>query len=78
MSEPTLDDIRRRRIEGCSAPADVDYLLSMVDRQREALEDLYDWQNGPPLLKPSWLKGWNDAMEKAADLLGRKHERMDG
>lgn len=38
MSESTLDDIRRRRNEGCSAPADVEYLLSLVDRLREALK----------------------------------------
>lgn len=52
-------------------------LIREIGRLREALESLYDWQNGPPILKPSWLKGWNDAMEKAAELLGRTHERMD-
>lgn len=40
--QSTLDDIRRRRSEGCSAPADVAHLLSLVDRLREALKNLAD------------------------------------
>lgn len=27
-----------------------------------ALEELVDWQNGPPLLGPKWEPGWNNAM----------------
>lgn len=52
----------------------------LVERTRvlaDALESLYDWQNGPPLLSRKWLDGWNGAMAKAAELLGRKHERRE-
>lgn len=31
----------------------------------EALEELMDWQNGPPLSTIKWTTGWNAAMEKA-------------
>jgi hypothetical protein len=33
----------------------------------DALQDLCDWQNGPPLI--SWTDGWTDAMAKAAKAL---------
>lgn len=52
-------------------------VLSLVGKLRDALESLVDHQNGPPLLKKSWLDGWNVAMAKAAELLGRKHERQE-
>ena len=45
-----------------------------VNQHREAIEELVDWQNGPPLLSPKWLNGWNRAMEKACALIGRQHE----
>jgi hypothetical protein len=34
-----------------------------LDRLREALQELVDWQNGPPLV--TYTDGWNKAMEKA-------------
>ena len=34
-----------------------------------ALQELYDWQNGPPLT--TWTDPWNDAMEVAADLIAK-------
>lgn len=36
---------------------------------KDALQDLYDWQNGPPLSSYSWLKGWGNAMAKAEKVL---------
>ena len=34
-----------------------------IERLREALQELVDWQNGPPLV--AYTDGWNNAMEKA-------------
>lgn len=31
----------------------------------EALQELRDWQNGPPLDTAKWLKGWGEAMGKS-------------
>jgi len=41
-----------------------------VKPYKDALEELADWQNGPPLLSQKWLDGWNDAMAKAWELTG--------
>lgn len=35
---------------------------------RKALQDLYDWQNGPPL--PSYEQAWSAAMKQAETVLG--------
>ena len=37
------------------------------ERLREALQELYDWQNGPPLIRKA--KQWQAAMDKAEKLL---------
>lgn len=41
--------------------------LSREKALREALEDLRDVQNGPPLIR--WEKEWNEAMEKTRQAL---------
>jgi G3E family GTPase len=41
-----------------------------INRCREALEELVDWQNGPPLSTDRWVTGWNHAMELARAALG--------
>jgi len=41
-----------------------------IERLREALQELHDWQNGPPLLDEKWLTGWGNAMKKAEACLG--------
>ena len=35
----------------------------------DALEELMDWQNGPPLSSLKWLEGWGNAMAEAERLL---------
>ena len=37
--------------------------VDKIERLREALQELVDWQNGPPLV--TYTDGWNKAMEKA-------------
>lgn len=34
-----------------------------------ALRDLHDWQNGPPLETPKYERGWGNAMKQAKDVL---------
>jgi hypothetical protein len=45
----------------------VNPLQTEIGDLREALSDLMDWQNGPPL--PTYTKGWTAAMERAEALL---------
>lgn len=45
-------------------------LAKDYDYLRSALQELVDWQNGPPLSSRKWLDGWEDAMKKAKKLLG--------
>lgn len=48
-------------------------VYTAIDREialREALQELYDWQNGPPLSSRTWLDGWGGAMKKAQVALG--------
>lgn len=48
-------------------------VYTAIDREialREALQELYDWQNGPPLSSRRWLYGWGSAMKKAQVALG--------
>jgi hypothetical protein len=50
-------------------------LMKENERMREALEELMDWQNGPPLSSAKWVEGWGNAMAEAERLLvvhGRK------
>lgn len=35
----------------------------------DALQELRDWQNGPPLLSEKWTTGWGNAMAKADAVL---------
>lgn len=43
--------------------------LVKVAELRDALAELVDWQNGPPL--PTYREPWQAAMDKANKLLGR-------
>jgi hypothetical protein len=49
------------REELAVANAEVARLQAIVDRLRDALQDLMDWQNGPPLI--TWTEKWNRAMD---------------
>lgn len=40
-------------------------LIAAAPELLNALEELVDWQNGPPLLGPKWEPGWNNAMSMA-------------
>ena len=44
-------------------------LEGRMDKMRDALETLMDWQNGPPLLGEKWETGWGNAMEQARAIL---------
>jgi hypothetical protein len=45
------------------AADEIELLRKERDRLRETLQELVDWQNGPPLV--TYTDGWNKAMEKA-------------
>jgi hypothetical protein len=45
------------------AADEIELLRKERDGLREALQELVDWQNGPPLV--TYTDGWNKAMEKA-------------
>ena len=42
--------------------------LALAARLRDALQDLVDWQTGPPL--PKYAAGWGVAMKQAVSILG--------
>lgn len=58
---------------------ELQHLRKVESALADALEELMDWQNGPPLLGPKWEPGWNDAMEqaRAALALRRKGAGVD-
>lgn len=45
-------------------------MCAEIERLRAALENLMDWQHGPPLIRSA--KGWNKAMEQANKALEGK------
>jgi hypothetical protein len=49
------------------AAAAIEHLQAIVDRLRDALQDLMDWQNGPPLI--TWTEKWSRAMRKSREAL---------
>ena len=51
-------------------------LESQLAEAKDALEELVDHQNGPPL--PTWTPAWNRAMAKACKVLGRTWEYVNG
>lgn len=44
---------------------------TLVDELHDALRELVESQNGPPLMRPSRLKDWTTAMDKAVAAIGR-------
>ncbi len=53
--------------------AKLDTAKEEIKRLRAALQDLYDEQNGPPLLRDEL--SWQAAMDKAEKLLESDHEK---
>ncbi len=70
------DDLDKYNMHPAPTFAEIDaivapLLLSEGDAGlRDALEELYDWQNGLPLPSQKWVDGWGGAMKKAAAALG--------
>jgi hypothetical protein len=44
-------------------------LQTKLDAAIDALQSLFDWQNGAPLESPRWLAGWGGAMARAEKVL---------
>ena len=57
-----LAEIERLRSELAAANARAGQLA-------DALQELLDWQNGPPLNTPKYEKGWGNAMRMAEEAL---------
>jgi hypothetical protein len=47
------------------AVEEIERLRAISAKLQDALQSLYDWQNGPPLLSPKWKDGWGTAMMAA-------------
>lgn len=62
-------------IDGYLLALEAAYQVSREDLAEavEALQELYDWQNGCPL--PTYEKGWGNAMEMARKVLKKVEER---
>ena len=63
ISNETETTINRLLADNKAAHDLVDYLIKENERLREALADLVDIQNGPPLV--TYTEAWDAAMEKA-------------
>lgn len=61
----------------------LDLAEALYDRTQErdeaidALQELYDWQNGCPLGSRKWVDGWGNAMETAAKVLKKAEGKND-
>ena len=71
MSEETPE---RFRIENAKLQKEIDRPTAelkakdeQIEQMRNALRELYDWQNGPPLIRDK--KEWEHAMELAGEAL---------
>lgn len=53
----------------CKRICKINALTAEVAKLREALQELVDWQNGPPLRSQKWLTGWAGAMDMAHKVL---------
>lgn len=56
--------------------ATIGRLRAALAKAVAALQLLYDWQNGPPLLSKKWRDGWGDAMARANVVLIAAKRRM--
>lgn len=43
-----------------------DEAADAIERLADALQNLMDWQNGPPIHTQQWITGWEAAMARAA------------
>jgi hypothetical protein len=68
VSEPCLV-CGRSNADMAALIAENEQLRAEKAELRDALEDLMDWQNGPPLSSYKWVTGWGDAMATAERLL---------
>lgn len=74
MSEPCLV-CGRSNADMAKLIAENETMNARIAELLDALEELMDWQNGPPLSSYKWVTGWGDAMATAERLLvvhGRK------
>ena len=74
MSEPCLA-CGRSSADMAKLIAENETMNARIAELLDALEELMDWQNGPPLSSDKWVTGWGDAMATAERLLvvhGRK------
>jgi hypothetical protein len=62
-------DMKSLEKENLGLKFEADRLRLRVSELQGALQELYDWQNGPPLLSPKWLRGWGDAMDGAEKVM---------
>ena len=69
LAAPTVQ-YRHRLLTGIAELlVEVDRLRAELARALDALRDLYDEQNGPPLEHPRHKASWQAAMDKANKLL---------
>lgn len=68
MSEPCLV-CGRSSADMAKLIAENKTMNARIAELLDALEELMDWQNGPPLSSCKWITGWGDAMENAERLL---------
>ena len=54
--------------------AELSRLRGENDELADALENLMDWQNGPPLSTPRYVKGWGEAMKQAEAAIAHRQE----
>lgn len=66
------NDVARLAAELMEANHENERLTFILNLQREALQSLYDEQNGPPLIR--YEKHWNAAMMKAEAALRQAKE----
>ena len=67
------DDPERRLCDNCWRDEQIVALRRDLSQAVDALQELYDWQNGCPL--PTYEKGWGNAMEMARKVLKKAEAR---
>lgn len=68
MSEPCLV-CGRSSADMAKLIAENKTMNARIAELLDALEELMDWQNGPPLSSAKWVEGWGNAMATAERLL---------